>query len=154
MGEEGGQHIVARNRKARHDYEILETFEAGIVLKGPEVKSVRAGKIQLRESFARIDGGELWLHGAHVSPYGPAGIRNEDPVRSRKLLLKRSQLRRLMRKVDEKGMTLVPLDVHFRRGFAKVAIGLCRGRKSHDQRQELRRRQHERDMQRELGRRT
>jgi SsrA-binding protein len=154
MGEEGGSHVVARNRKARHEYEILETFEAGMVLKGPEVKSVRDGKIQLRESFARIDGGELWLHGAHISPYVPANIWNEDPVRTRKLLLKRSQLRKLVGKVEEKGLTLVPLDVHFRGGFAKIALGLCRGRKSHDRREELRRRTQERDMRRELGKRT
>jgi SsrA-binding protein len=153
MADDGGRHIVARNRKARHDYEVLETFEAGIVLKGPEVKSVRAGKIQLAESFARIEQGEVWLHGAHISPYGPATIWNEEPTRPRKLLLTRSELRRLVGKVEEKGLTLVPLEVHFRRGYAKLALGLCRGRRAHDRRHELRRREQEREMQRELGKR-
>lgn len=153
MAESDGRHVVARNRRARHDFEVLETFEAGIVLRGPEVKSVREGKIQLQDAFARIDAGEIWLYGAHISPYGHANIWNEDPVRHRKLLLKRSELRRLYGKVEEKGLTLVPLDIHFRRGFAKVQLGLCRGRKTHDRRQELKRRQHEREVRRELGKR-
>jgi SsrA-binding protein len=139
VGEEG-KRIVASNRKARHEYEILETFEAGLVLKGPEVKSVREGKIGFQDAYARLEGGEVWLHSLHISPYEQANRFNEDPLRARKLLLKKQEIRKLIGKVEEKGLTLVPLDIHFRRGYAKVTLALARGRKTYDKREKLKRR--------------
>lgn len=149
-----GKKTVARNKKARHEYEILETYEAGLVLKGPEVKSIRAGKASLNEAFARVDGGEVWLHGMHVSPYDPAARMNQDPVRPRKLLLRAAEIRRLVGATREKGLTLVPLELYFRRGYAKVALGLGRGKKLHDKRDTLKRKTHEREMERELKKHT
>ncbi len=143
MSREDGRKIVARNRKARHEYEILETFEAGLVLKGPEVKSVREGKVGFQDAFARIERGEVWLHNLHISPYEPANRWNEDPDRPRKLLLHRSEIRRLIGKVEEKGLTLVPLEIYFRGGYAKVTLALARGRRLHDRREKLRRREQE-----------
>lgn len=148
MADVDGKKVVATNRKARHDYEILETMEAGIVLKGPEVKSLRAGKVGFQDAFARVMRGEVWLHKLHITPYEQANRFNEDPLRSRKLLLGRHEIRRLIGKVEEKGLTLVPLDLHFRRGFAKVTLGLARGRRMHDKRQELKRRVQEREARR------
>ena len=148
MADADGKKVVATNRKARHDYEILETMEAGIVLKGPEVKSLRAGKVGFQDAFARVMRGEVWLHNLHIAPYEQANRFNEDPLRSRKLLLGRHEIRRLIGKVEEKGLTLVPLDLHFRRGFAKVTLGLARGRRMHDKRQELKRRVQEREARR------
>ena len=148
MADVDGKKVVATNRKARHDYEILETMEAGIVLKGPEVKSLRAGKVGFQDAFARVMRGEVWLHKLHIMPYEQANRFNEDPLRSRKLLLGRHEIRRLIGKVEEKGLTLVPLDLHFRRGFAKVTLGLARGRRMHDKRQELKRRVQEREARR------
>jgi SsrA-binding protein len=148
MPENDGKKIVASNRKARHDYEILETWEAGMVLKGPEVKSLRAGKVSFADSFASLRGGEMWIHNLHISPYEQANRFNEDPLRVRKLLLAKSELRKLIGKVEEKGLTLVPLDLHFKRGFAKLTIGLGRGRKLHDKREKLK----ERDQAREARR--
>ena len=138
VGEEG-KRIVASNRKARHEYEILETFEAGLVLKGPEVKSVREGKVGFQDAYARLEGGEVWLHRFHISPYEQANRFNEDPLRPRKLLLNRHEIRRLTGKVEEKGLTLVPLDIHFSRGYAKVTLALARGRKTYDKREKLKR---------------
>lgn len=144
---------VARNRKARHEYEILETVEAGLVLQGPEVKSVRAGRVNLQEGWATIDRGEAWLHDVHISPYDPADRWNADPRRTRKLLLHKDQIRSLYGRVIEKGLTLVPLDVHFRNGVAKVTLGVARGRKTYDKREAIRRREMEREAERHLGRR-
>ncbi|MDX1624249.1 MAG: SsrA-binding protein SmpB [Gemmatimonadota bacterium] len=144
---------VARNRKARHDYEILETVEAGIVLKGAEVKSVREGKVNLRDGFATIEDGEAWLHNVHISPYDPANRWNVDPTRTRKLLLHKGEIDSLYGKAIEKGRTLVPLDVHFRNGVAKVTLAVARGKKRHDKREAIRRREAEREIERELGRR-
>lgn len=141
---------MARNKKARHEYEILETYEAGLVLKGPEVKSIRAGKVSLNEAFARVDGGEVWLYGMHVSPYDPAARMNQDPTRPRKLLLKGAEIRRLVGATREKGLALVPLELYFRRGYAKIALALGRGKKLHDKRETLKRKTHEREMEREL----
>lgn len=154
MAEMDGRKVVATNRKARHDYEILETMEAGIVLKGPEVKSLRAGKVGFQDAFARVSGAEVWLHSLHISPYEQANRFNEDPLRTRKLLLGRNEIRRLVGKVEEKGLTLVPLDLHFRRGFAKVTLGLARGRKQHDKREKLRRQELEREARRAMEERT
>jgi SsrA-binding protein len=140
--------IVARNRKALHEYHIEERWEAGIVLTGPEVKSVRAGKVSLAESFATIDRGEAWLRDAHISPYEPASRENADPVRPRKLLLNRAEIRRLIGATQQKGLTLVPLDVYLRDGRIKVTIALARGKKLHDKRETLRTRAAERDIER------
>jgi len=148
MSEESGRQVVARNRKARHDYEILDTLEAGLVLRGPEVKSLREGKVNFLDSFARVDGSEVWLHSLHISPYEQANRYNEDPVRPRKLLLHRSEIRKLIGKVEEKGLTLVPLEILFRRGYAKVVLGLARGRKAHDKRDKIREQDMERDARR------
>ncbi|HET9947281.1 MAG TPA: SsrA-binding protein SmpB [Longimicrobiales bacterium] len=143
-----GERIVARNRKARHEFDILETVEAGIELKGPEVKSIRAGHVSFQDAFARVDRGEVWLYNLHVSPYEQANRFNVDPVRPRRLLLNRQEIRRLAQKVDEKGLTLVPLDLHFTRGYAKVTLAVARGRKLHDKRDALKRREQEREARR------
>ena len=148
MAEDGGRHVVARNRKARHDFEDLDTLEAGIVLKGPEVKSIREGKVSFQDSFARVDGGEVWLHSFHISPYEQANRNNVDPLRTRKLLLHKQEIRKLVGKVEEKGLTLVPLELLFRRGNAKVLLALARGRKAHDKRDKIR----EQDLDREARR--
>jgi SsrA-binding protein len=149
-GARDGKKVVVRNKKARHEFEILDVYEAGLVLRGSEVKSIRAGKASLAEAFARIDAGEVWIHGMHVTPYDPAGRWNHDPVRPRKLLLRREEIRRLIGAVQEKGLALVPLELYFRRGHARLALALARGKKLHDKRETLRRRSHEREMQREL----
>ncbi|MBW3554652.1 MAG: SsrA-binding protein SmpB [Gemmatimonadetes bacterium] len=148
--ERGGKKTVASNRKARHEYEILETMEAGVVLKGPEVKSIRNGKVSLAGAFARVDDGEVWIHDMHVTPYDPASRWNADPTRPRKLLLNAAEIRRLIGATQEKGLTLVPLELYFKRGFAKVAIGLARGKKLHDKREAMKRRTHQREMEREI----
>lgn len=148
MAEDRGRKIVARNRKARHEYEILETYEAGIVLRGPEVKSVRAGNIAFRDAFARLEGGEILLYNLHISPYEPATNQNEDPTRVRKLLLHKKEIRRMVGKVEEKGLTLIPLDIYFARGFAKVTVALARGRKLYDKRDKLKKQTQEREAQR------
>lgn len=150
MTEADGKRVVSRNKKARHEYEILETYEAGLVLRGPEVKSVRAGKVAFQDSFARVDNGEVWLYNLHISPYEPAQRWNADPTRPRKLLLQKGEIRRLIGRVEEKGLTLVPLDLYFRRGYAKVTLALARGRKVHDRREELKRRAMEREVRRTL----
>jgi SsrA-binding protein len=146
--ERDGKKIVARNRKALHEYEIIDTWEAGLVLTGPEVKSIRAGKVSLAEAFARVENNEVWIHGMHVSPYDPASRWNVDPLRSRKLLLNSREIRRLIGATQEKGLTLVPLDLYFRRGYARVTLALARGKKLFDKRQALK----ERDAAREIER--
>lgn len=146
MTEADSRRVVSRNKKARHEYEILETYEAGLVLRGPEVKSVRAGKVAFQDSFARVENGEVWLYNLHISPYEPAQRWNADPTRPRKLLLQKGEIRRLIGRVEEKGLTLVPLDLYFRRGYAKLTLALARGRKVHDRREELRRRAMEREV--------
>lgn len=146
----GGRKTVASNRKARHEFEILDTMEAGLVLKGPEVKSIRNGKASLGEAFARVDNGEVWLYGMHVTPYDPASRWNVDPTRPRKLLLNAAEIRRLIGATQEKGLTLVPLELYFKRGYAKIALGLARGKKLHDKRETIKRRTHQREMEREI----
>jgi SsrA-binding protein len=140
---EEGRKVVASNRKARHEYEVLDTFEAGLVLKGPEVKSLREGKVGFQDAFARVEGGEVWLHSLHISPYEQANRFNEDPLRPRKLLLHRQEILRLIGKVEEKGLTLIPLSIYFRRGYAKVTLALARGRKTYDKREKLKRKTQE-----------
>ena len=129
---------VATNRKARHDYQVEETVEAGLVLVGTEVKSLRAGQCSLQEGYAVIRDGEAILHGVHISPYKEGSIRNVDPDRDRRLLLHRRELIRLATKVKERGYTLVPLRLYFHRGYAKVELGLAKGRKTYDKRRKLR----------------
>jgi len=141
--------IIATNRKARHDYQILNTFEAGIVLQGTEVKSLRQGKANLKDSYAIIKNGELFLLNMHISPYSHGTAYNHDPLRTRKLLLHRHEIRRLIGQVQEKGLTLVPLKIYFKNGIAKVELALVRGKKLYDRRQDIAKRDAERELQRE-----
>jgi SsrA-binding protein len=150
--DRGARRIVATNRKARHDFHILDTWEAGLVLAGPEVKSLREGKVSFKDSFARVEGGEVWLNSLHIAPYDPANRWNQDPERPRKLLLQSQEIRRLVGKVEEKGLTLVPLDLYFRRGYAKVTLGLCRGKQLHDKREKLKKQTQDREAQRAMRR--
>ena len=147
---EGGKRVVATNRKARHEYEILETFEAGLVLKGPEVKSLREGKVGFQDAFARLEGGEVWLYSLHISPYEQANRHNEDPLRPRKLLLNRYEIRRLMGSVEEKGLTMIPLEIYFRRSYAKVTLAVARGRKLYDKREKPKRKTQEAEARRAM----
>ena len=145
---EDGRKIIVSNRKARHEYEVLQTVEAGLVLQGTEVKSLRDGRANVQDAFARFDRGELWLYNLHISPYDPGNRFNHDPLRPRKLLLHRREMLKLVGQVEQKGLTLVPLDLHFRRGIAKVTLAVVRGKKLHDKRQDLK----ERDAKREVER--
>ncbi|WP_420125409.1 SsrA-binding protein SmpB [Longimicrobium sp.] len=145
----GGDRIAVQNRRARHEYHVLDTWEAGIVLQGTEVKSLRDGKANLQDSFARLDHrGELWLHNLHISPYEMGNRFNHDPLRPRKLLMHRNELRRLVGQVEQKGLTLVPLDLHFSNGLAKVNLALVRGKQLHDKRETLKERADQRDVER------
>lgn len=150
--------IVTRtieNRRARYFYEILETFEAGLELKGSEVKSLRAGRANIQDAYARVKNGELWLMGAHIAPYESASVFGHDPLRSRKLLMKRREIDALAGKVERKGLTLVPLKIYFNeRNRAKVLLGLARGRKSPDRRELLKERSARREAERALRRRA
>ncbi len=148
--EAEGRRIIATNRKARHEYHIIEKWEAGLVLAGPEVKSLRAGKVSFKDAFARVERGEVWLHNLHISPYDSANRWNQDPERPRKLLLHNHEIRRLVGAVEEKGLTLIPLDLHFAGEFAKVTLALARGKQIHDKREKLRRRTQEREARRAI----
>jgi SsrA-binding protein len=144
---------VARNKRARHDYHILETWEAGLVLTGSEVKSLRQGKANLSDAFAVVQGGELFLLNLHIPPYEQANQFNHEPTRTRKLLLHRQEIRRLIGGMERKGLTLVPLDLYFNpRGIAKVTLALAKGKKQHDKREDERRREDEREMARAFAR--
>src|SRR5207244_6917654 len=140
------ERVVATNRRARHEYEILETFEAGLVLRGTEVKSLRAGTVNFKDSYATVRNGEAWLVGCHISPYSHGTDANHDPERDRKLLLRRREITRLVGKTAERGLTLVPLRLYFRGGRAKVELGLARGRKLHAKRAAIREREVRREM--------
>ncbi len=129
--------VIATNRKARHDYHVIETYEAGIVLRGSEVKSLRASKAQLGEAYASIDGGDLYLRQLHISPYDPASYENHEPTRARRLLMHKMEIRRLQRELEEKGLTMVPLSLYFRDGKVKVELALVRGRREYDKRDKL-----------------
>jgi SsrA-binding protein len=143
--------VITDNRQARYLYEILETFEAGIELTGTEVKSIRAGRVNLQDGYALIRNGEAWLINAHISPYNASGqYFNHEPRRTRKLLLHRQEIRKLIGKVEQQGLTLIPLKMYLKRGWVKVSIGLCKGKKIHDKREALKRRQDQRDMQRAM----
>ena len=147
------KHSVARNPRAHHDYHILETWEAGLVLTGTEVKSLRAGKASIKEAYARVRNGEGWVDGLNITPYEQGGHYNHDPMRSRKLLLHRQELERLIGATEQKGLTLVPLELYFRGGRAKLLLGLGRGKKQHDRREDLKRRDAEREVARALAER-
>ncbi len=141
-----GRKIVAQNRKARHDYFIVDTIEAGIALVGTEVKAVREGHVNITDAFAEIRNGEAWLVGMYIGPYSHATVFNHEPRRRRKLLLHKQEIKRLSRKIEEKGFTLVPLSVYFKRGLLKVELALVRGKRKYDKREEIK----ERDLKRAL----
>lgn len=144
------QKLIANNKKAYHDYFIEESYEAGIVLHGTEVKSMRQGKCSIKESFIRIENGEVYVYGMHVSPYEKGNIFNRDPLRVKKLLLHKYEIGKLSGKVAEKGLTLVPLQVYFKEGKVKVEIGLARGKKLYDKRQDIARKDQRREAEKEF----
>jgi SsrA-binding protein len=141
----GAERPVADNRKARHDYHVLETFEAGLALSGTEVKAIREGRVNLRESYCRLEAGEAWLVGAHIGQYSHSGYAAHDPERPRKLLLNRSELNKLLGKTTERGLTIVPLKMYFKGPRVKLAIALARGKKTFDKRETIRRREIDRE---------
>jgi SsrA-binding protein len=154
MPREQGRKVVASNRKARHDYSILDTVEAGMQLTGTEVKSLRLGRASLVDAFAQERGGELFLYGMHIPEYTQGTWTNHEPRRTRKLLLNRLELNRLIGKTQEAGLTLVPLSIYFKDGWAKVELGLARGKRDYDKRQDMAKRDANREINRALGRRT
>ena len=145
MPREQTDQLIADNRKAGFDYHILETFEAGVVLTGTEVKSIREGRVNLRDSYVRLEQAEAYLLGVHIGQYSHSGYAIHDPTRSRKLLLNRDELNKLLGKTTEKGLTIVPLRMYFKKGRVKVAIGLAKGKKSYDKRETMRRREADRE---------
>lgn len=152
MARENARQITD-NRKARHDYFVHETYEAGLVLFGTEVKSLRAGKVNLKDGFVRIHHGELWLYNVHISPYEQGNRFNQEPLRNRKLLMHKSEIHRLFGKVQQKGYTLIPLSLYWSRGKVKVKLGLCTGKKNYDKRRDLAEKSAKRDMDRALAER-
>jgi SsrA-binding protein len=154
MPREKGRKVVASNRKARHDYAILDTYEAGMALTGTEVKSLRAGRASLVDAFAQEKSGELYLHGLHIPEYTQGTWTNHEPRRTRKLLLNRIEIDRLLGKLKESGLTLVPLSLYFSDGWAKVELGLARGKRSYDKRQDLAKRDADREIRKVAGRRA
>ena len=153
MPREKGRTLVAQNKKARHDYSIEDVFEAGLVLTGTEVKSLRAGRATLTDGFATVDDGEVWLRGVHIPEYTQGTWTNHEPRRARKLLLRKEELRRIAGKVKDTGVTIVPLSLYFKDGYAKVEIAIARGRKSYDKRQAIAERESKREAARAMGRR-
>lgn len=153
MSSRDEERTVASNRRARHDYQILERFEAGIALTGSEVKSLRAGRASLNEAFARAHGNEVWLENMHIPPYEQGQKRGYDPLRARKLLLHRKEISRLVGKQKEQGLALIPMRVYFAHGLAKVELGLGKGKREYEKRQSIAKREHEREMERAAGRR-
>lgn len=150
---EEGRHSIARNPKATHDYHILETWEAGLVLTGTEVKSLRGKKASIKEGFARVANDEVFLEGVNITPYEQGNRYNHDPVRTRKLLLHKREIQRLIGAVEQKGLTLIPLELYFRNGVAKVRLALGRGKKYHDRREDLKKRDAQREVARALSHR-
>ncbi|HWC32944.1 MAG TPA: SsrA-binding protein SmpB [Actinomycetota bacterium] len=148
-----GDRTVATNRRARHDYAIEESFEAGIVLTGPEVKSLRAGRASLADAYGRVTGGEVWVDNLHIPPYEQADPRTQEPKRPRKLLLRRDEIARLIGKTQERGLSLIPLKIYFTRGLAKVEMGLGRGKRRFEKRQDIAEREHRREIERGFARR-
>ncbi|MDT8915845.1 SsrA-binding protein SmpB [Amycolatopsis sp. PS_44_ISF1] len=152
MPKERGQKVIASNRKARHDYSILDTYEAGLVLQGTEVKSLREGKASLADAFATVDDGEVWLRNVHIPEYTQGTWTNHMPRRTRKLLLHRGEIEKLIGKTKESGLSLVPLSMYFKDGKVKVEIALAKGKKAYDKRQTLAKRDAERDISKAMGR--
>ena len=148
MEKEKEEHASISNRRARFEYEILDSYEAGIVLKGSEVKSLRAGKANLQDSYALVKNGEVWLLNMHISPYEQANQFNHDPIRTRKLLLNKNEIAKLQVKTNEKGLALVPLKLYFKKGNAKIQLGIAKGKKLHDKRESIKERDVEREMRR------
>ena len=153
MPKETGRKVVAQNRRARHDYSIVDVYEAGLVLTGTEVKSLRLGRASLTDAYAQIDGGEAWLVGLHIPEYAQATWTNHAPRRKRKLLLHKDEIAKLIGKTKESGLTIIPLALYFKDGRAKVEIALAKGKKSYDHRQDLAKRDATREVERALGRR-
>ena len=150
MAKKSGMKLIANNKKAYHDYFILETYEAGIALHGTEVKSLRMGKCSIKEAFIRVENEEVYVYGMHIRPYEKGNIFNKDPLRVRKLLLHKSEIRKLLGKTKEKGMTLVPLKVYFKDSLVKVEIGLAKGKKLYDKRQDIAKKDQQREAQRDF----
>jgi SsrA-binding protein len=150
-GKPDAERVIATNRKARHEYSILETFEAGIALKGAEVKSLRQGRASLQESYAALKNGEVWLLDMHISPYEQASDDSYEPTRKRKLLLHKKEIRRLVGKLAEKGLTLIPLRVYFKNGIAKVELALAKGKRAYDKREAIKRREALRELERDFA---
>ncbi len=142
---ERAHRVIAENRKARHDYHVLETWEVGIVLLGTEVKAIREGRVNLRDSYARVENGEIWLLNVHISPYSHRGYAQHAELRQRKLLLHRHEIRKLVGRTAEKGLTLVPLELYFNKGRVKVLLALAKGKQLHDKRETIRRREVDRE---------
>jgi SsrA-binding protein len=142
---EQAQRTIAENRKARHDYHILETWEAGVALLGTEVKSIREGRVNLRDSYARVQGEEVWMMNVHISPYSHRGSADHAEMRERKLLLHRHEIRKMLGHVAEKGLTLVPLELYFKKGRVKVLLALAKGKQAHDKRETIRKREVDRE---------
>ena len=145
MSDRPGERLIADNRKARHEYQLFETFEAGIVLLGTEVKAVREGRVNLKESYGRVENGEVFLHNVHISPYSHRGYAEHEPLRRRKLLLNKLEIRKLVSKTVERGFTLVPVRMYFKNGRVKVAVSIAKGKKTYDRRETIRRREIERE---------
>ena len=150
MGKGAGNRMVANNKKAYHDYFIEDKYEAGVALAGTEVKSLRMGKCSIKESFVKIERGEVFIYGMHISPYEKGNIFNKDPLRVKKLLLHREEIRKMERKIAEKGLTLVPLQVYFKGSLVKVEIAVARGKKLYDKRQDIAKKDQKREAQRDL----
>ncbi|SDW46962.1 SsrA-binding protein [Marininema mesophilum] len=150
----GGAKVVARNKKALHDYHIEDTFEAGIVLTGTEIKSIRQGRVNIQDSYALLDKGEVYLINLHISPFEQGNRFNQDPTRTRKLLMHKAEINKLIGLIKQKGFTLVPLDVHLRNGYAKIKLALAKGKKLHDKRQTIAKRDAQREIQRQLKERS
>ena len=145
MTDTSTERLIADNRKARHDYQLFETFEAGIVLLGTEVKAIREGRVNLKDSYGRVENGEVFLHNVHISPYSHRGYAEHEPLRRRKLLLNRGEIRKLIGKILERGFTLVPVRMYFKNGRVKVAISVAKGKRSYDKRETIRRREIDRE---------
>ena len=152
MAKERGQKVIASNRKARHDYTILDVFEAGVVLVGTEVKSLRLGRASLVDAFAQVDDGEIWLHALHIPEYVAGTWTNHEVRRRRKLLLHKSEIERLIGKTKESGLSLIPLSMYFSDGYVKLELALAKGKKSYDKRQDIAKRDADRDIQKAYGR--
>ncbi len=150
MAQEDGRRVVLRNRKARHEYEVLDTYEAGLVLRGAEVKSLRQGDASFTDAFARVEDGEVWLHNLHIKPWHGATHDAPDPKRTRKLLLRESEIEKLFVETRQRGRTLVPLDLYFRDGWAKTTLALAEGKKHRDKREDLKREAMRREAEREI----